>query len=63
MATATSHNGLTIAGAGPGDEELITLKLLNWFLAAEVVITDRLVNPAIIRQQHRLGRNRRKPGR
>lgn len=51
MATATSHNGfVTIAGAGPGDEELITLKLLNRLREAEVVITDRLVNPAIIRQ-------------
>jgi uroporphyrin-III C-methyltransferase len=37
-----------IAGAGPGDEELITLKLQKRLAEAEIIITDRLVNPAII---------------
>ncbi|NJO25686.1 MAG: hypothetical protein HC867_07890 [Bacteroidia bacterium] len=32
----------------PGDPELITLKLRNVFSAADVIITDRLVNPEII---------------
>lgn len=37
-----------IAGAGPGDEELITLKLQKALQRADVIIADRLVNPAII---------------
>ncbi len=39
---------VTLAGAGPGDPELITLKLQKRLQEAEVIITDRLVNPAII---------------
>ncbi|MBI1341548.1 MAG: uroporphyrinogen-III C-methyltransferase [Terrimonas sp.] len=39
---------VTLAGAGPGDEELITLKLMNRLATADVIITDRLVNPLII---------------
>jgi len=39
-----------IAGAGPGDPELITVKLQRRLAEAEIIITDRLVNPAIIRQ-------------
>lgn len=39
---------VTLAGAGPGDEELITLKLQKRLAGADVIITDRLVNPAII---------------
>ena len=37
-----------IAGAGPGDAELITVKLQRRLGEADVIITDRLVNPAII---------------
>lgn len=37
-----------LAGAGPGDAELITVKLQRRLAEAEVIITDRLVNPAII---------------
>jgi len=37
-----------IAGAGPGDAELITLKLQKRLSTADVIITDRLVNPEII---------------
>jgi uroporphyrin-III C-methyltransferase len=40
---------VTLAGAGPGDEELITLKLQRRLATAEIIITDRLVNPAIIK--------------
>ena len=36
-----------LAGAGPGDAELITVKLQKWLLKADVIIADRLVNPAI----------------
>jgi uroporphyrin-III C-methyltransferase len=39
-----------IAGAGPGDAELITVKLLHRLAEADVIITDRLVNPAIIKE-------------
>ena len=39
---------VTIAGAGSGDVELITLKLYNRLQIAEVIIVDRLVNPEII---------------
>ncbi len=37
-----------LAGAGPGDAELITVKLQKKLGEADVIITDRLVNPAII---------------
>lgn len=39
---------VTLAGAGPGDAELITLKLQGRLRVADVIITDRLVNPEII---------------
>jgi len=39
-----------IAGAGPGDAELITVKLQKRLKEADVIITDRLVNPAIIEE-------------
>ena len=37
-----------LAGAGPGDAELITVKLQKRLVEADVIITDRLVNPLII---------------
>lgn len=37
-----------LAGAGPGDAELITVKLQRRLAEADVILTDRLVNPAII---------------
>jgi uroporphyrin-III C-methyltransferase len=39
-----------LAGAGPGDPELISLKLLKHLQQAEVILTDRLVSPEIIEQ-------------
>lgn len=39
---------VTLAGAGPGDAELITIKLQKRLAEADVIITDRLVNPLII---------------
>ena len=45
----TNNTGfVTLAGAGPGDAELITLKLQKRLADADVIITDRLVNPEII---------------
>src|SRR5688572_18904221 len=37
-----------LAGAGPGDAELITVKLRQRLAEADVIIVDRLVNPEII---------------
>lgn len=39
-----------LAGAGPGDAELITVKLQKRLAEADVIITDRLVNPLIIEE-------------
>ncbi|HVT85590.1 MAG TPA: uroporphyrinogen-III C-methyltransferase, partial [Chitinophagaceae bacterium] len=39
---------VVLAGAGPGDEELITIKLQHRLAEADVIITDRLVNSLII---------------
>jgi uroporphyrin-III C-methyltransferase len=44
---------VTLAGAGPGDAELITLKLQKRLTEADVIITDRLVNPDIIAEHAR----------
>jgi uroporphyrin-III C-methyltransferase len=47
----TIHKGKVIlAGAGPGDADLITVKLQKILAEADVIITDRLVNPEIISQ-------------
>ena len=48
MPLTETKGKVIIAGAGPGDPELITLKLQKELAKAEVIITDRLVNPAII---------------
>ena len=37
-----------IAGAGPGDPELITIKAVRYLQKADVVLTDRLVNHEIL---------------
>lgn len=48
MSTTIPTGFVSLAGAGPGDAELITLKLQKRLQEAEVIITDRLVNPEII---------------
>jgi uroporphyrin-III C-methyltransferase len=44
-----------LAGAGPGDPELITLKALRYLQHADVVISDRLVSPELISQNVKPG--------
>jgi uroporphyrin-III C-methyltransferase len=48
MSEITNIGKVTLAGAGPGDAELITVKLQKRLAEADVIITDRLVNPDII---------------
>ena len=48
MSESGNKGKVILAGAGPGDAELITLKLQKRLAEADVVITDRLVNPDII---------------
>ena len=44
-----NHKGkVIIAGAGPGDPELVTLKTLRYLQEADVVLTDRLVSAEIL---------------
>lgn len=43
------HTGkVIIAGAGPGDPDLLTIKAAGWLQKADVVVTDRLVSKEII---------------
>jgi uroporphyrin-III C-methyltransferase len=43
------HSGKVIlAGAGPGDPDLISVKALKYLQKADVILTDRLVSPVLI---------------
>jgi uroporphyrin-III C-methyltransferase len=39
---------VVLAGAGPGDPELITMKTMRYLRTADVVIVDRLVDPSLL---------------
>lgn len=43
-----SKGRVILAGAGPGDPELLTLKTFRYLQAADVVITDRLVSEEVL---------------
>jgi uroporphyrin-III C-methyltransferase len=48
MSVRQAIGKVILAGAGPGDAELITVKLQKRLAEADVIISDRLVNPAIV---------------
>ncbi len=51
MQKENQHKGKVIlAGAGCGDPELITLKVVKYLQQADVVLTDRLVSKEILKQ-------------
>lgn len=45
-----NKGNVALIGAGPGDPELLTLKAVKYLQKAEVVLTDRLVSDAIIKE-------------
>lgn len=42
-----------LAGAGPGDPDLISLKAVKYIQKADVILTDRLVSPVLIKEHAR----------
>lgn len=48
MSANDTSGKVILAGAGPGDPDLITVKLQKQLSEADVIISDRLVNPEII---------------
>ncbi len=48
--TTHRYGKVILAGAGPGDPELITLKTVRYLQQADVVLTDRLVSNEILEQ-------------
>ena len=46
-----------IAGAGPGDPELVTLKTVRYLQQADVILTDRLVSDDLLSQYVKAARH------
>jgi len=55
MSKNITFGKVILAGAGPGDPELITLKTLRYLKQADVIISDRLVSPELISQYAKPG--------
>src|SRR5688572_13599463 len=49
MHTSSKTPKVILAGAGPGDPGLITVKAIRFLEEAAFVLVDRLVNPELIR--------------
>lgn len=49
MAIKKTYPKLTLAGAGPGDPELITAKAVHALGKADVILYDALVNPILLK--------------
>ncbi len=50
MSESVTNGKVIIAGAGPGDPELISVKAVRWLQKADVVLTDHLVSPEILKE-------------
>lgn len=48
--TKQQYGRVILAGAGPGDPELITIKTVRYLQQADIVLTDRLVSNDILEQ-------------
>ena len=53
MSMTKNFTPVIIAGAGPGDPDLISLKALKYIRKADVILTDRLVSPVLIEENAR----------
>ena len=50
MNIVTPKGKVILAGAGPGDPDLVTVKTANYLQQADVVLTDRLVSKVILQR-------------
>jgi uroporphyrin-III C-methyltransferase/precorrin-2 dehydrogenase/sirohydrochlorin ferrochelatase len=53
LTQATPAGSVTLIGCGPGEPDLITLKAQQHLQSADVLVVDRLVNPAILEYARR----------